>query len=99
MINSYSNETFRKSFSILMLKCEPHYGQKCKSDEEIQAFLKTVFFTFFTTYDDFAFTNSAEVQRQSKDKLIYQFQVDLDRYRDNNNYIRLNTVTSRNNRF
>ena len=36
VVNDYSNEEFRQSFSLMLLKCNPTYGSKCKSEAEIQ---------------------------------------------------------------
>ena len=48
--------------------------------------------------DDVVFNEYADVQLQGKDQFFVQFQGDLNAYKDNNNYLRINTVTARNER-
>lgn len=100
VINGYTNEDFRQSFSLELWKCNSKYGgKKCRSDSEIRSFLKSVFFTIFAINSEVVFTEDAEVLVTAKDRFLFQFQADLEKYIDNNNFVRLNSVLSQNERF
>ena len=72
VINSYSDEKFRKSFSVMLLKCNPDYGP-CKNETEIQNFLQYMFFTMFVVKNDLIFDDNAEVSLGSKEQFFLQF--------------------------
>ena len=90
VINGYTNEEFRQSFSLMLLKCNPKFNTKCKSDSEIQRFLKSMYFTVYLVTDDVVFNEDAEVELSAKDKFFLQFQGDIDSYKDSNNFLIIN---------
>jgi hypothetical protein len=56
VMNGYTDEEFRQSFSIELWSCNPKYN-KCKDDSEIEKFLKKTFYTVYLVSDNALFTD------------------------------------------
>ena len=95
--NSYSNTTERDSFSIEIRKC---LGDHCKNETEINSFLLDFYFTQYVLTRKIRFNsnNYGLEPIQTIDRFFAQFQVSLDRYRDNNNDVRINYVSTKDKR-
>ena len=52
----------------------------------------------YLTHDKVTFEKSGEVKYTAKDNFFLQFQANLNEYKDNNNFLRINTVTAKNER-
>lgn len=98
--NKYTNRTNQKSFSIEMVACSNLTGS-CKGEDEIRKFLRSFYFTFYTVHErvEFKDDNLMKNPMSSKSNFHSQFMLDLDKYRDNNNFIRINDVTTNDNRY
>lgn len=73
----------------------------CKNESEIDRFLKTFYFTFYTLQQRVEFTsdNFSKNPLKTTNTFHSQFQLFRDQYRDNNNFIRINKVSATDNRF
>lgn len=68
--NLYDNVNYRRSFSIMMLKCnDSHSDVKCASDEEITTFLDNFYYTIYAVTDKVIFDN-ANVDFQTNEKFF-----------------------------
>ena len=63
VLNGYTNETERNSFSISIYKCSTSFGNYCQSNARIEQFSKQVFFTFYTL------TSRADLEWKGSDNL------------------------------
>lgn len=96
--NSYSNDTERKSFSLEIRKCMETPKNKCKSPNEVQQFLNNVYFTVYYTQTNTELFHP-DHEGSVLDAFHGQFQLKLDQYLDNNNFLRLNAVMNQDHRF
>lgn len=70
----------------------------CKSDSEIDKFLRSVFFELRIWRSEILINEHATQETVVKNQFFSQFQGDLSQYIDNNNELIRNTVISRNER-
>ena len=98
VVNGYSNEQLRHSFSLMLTKCSLEFNSNCKNDTEIAKFLNSMFFTVYVVGDEIVYNENAKVEIVAREKFLLQFQGDLNAYKDSNNFLVINQVTSRNER-
>lgn len=98
--NKYTNRTNQRSFSVEVVACTGN-SSNCKSHDEIQKFLKSFYFTFYTVQERVEFKKDNLMQNPMSTKSYFhsQFMLDLAKYRDNNNFIRINDVITNDNRY
>ena len=70
VMNSYTNEMLRHSFSIMLIKCNPLLNSKCKNETEIEALLKKFYMTVYVVTDEIVYNEEAEVQLIAKDRFF-----------------------------
>ena len=96
----YSNMTFRQSFSVEIMKCHNETDGTCKEDSDIKLFLKQFSYTFYTLQErvNFVDENYNKYPLVTQNSFHSQFVLNLDQYRDNNNFVRINEVETNDNR-
>ena len=98
---SYSNNFERQSFSIEIHACNKHYNPNCKEEPEIEQLLKYLYFTMYTVQAKVQFVNQKDPAASPmifSDEFHSQFQLSIETYRDNNNFLRHNSVQTSDNR-
>ena len=91
VMNSYTNYTHRESFAVNILRCNSDLpNTDCKGDGDIRTFFNHFYFTSFIIHDKIQFTQNGKQGAPilSQDIFKLQFQASLDKYVDNNNFIR-----------
>ena len=58
VMNSYTNEQLRRSFSVEIWTCNSVLDKNCRTDSQITDFLNNFYFTMFTTNEKAEFTKS-----------------------------------------
>jgi hypothetical protein len=99
--NGYTNYDFRQSFSIKVLECNIEVNPNCRSSEEQKNFLKAFYFTMYTVFERVEFTqeNMGKEVMKTLNQFHSQFKLNLKEYRDNNNFLRINTVEKNDDRW
>ena len=95
MKNGYSNYDDRVSYSVEIVKCNPEVDKDCKNDALAEKLLSQIFFTLYNIEELVDFKNPEKLKGRpirTQDSFHSQFQLKVDRYRDNNNFLRLNKV-------
>lgn len=94
--NSYIDKNERVSFSIQAVACDPNL-ETCASTDDLDEFFNEVYFTTYVLSEKIAFGDSSNIGKrpvQSVDQFHSQFVLNQNEYRDNNNYIVFNKVTT-----
>ena len=96
--NGYSNSDDRASFSIEVMKCT--HGS-CKGAIPIVKILKELFFTLYYLEENIEFgsDNLGEIPTHVGDTFHSQFQLKTGYYRDNNNFLKINNVETKDERY
>lgn len=95
----YNNEELRHSFSVEIHKCNLTENINCKNDSDIEEFLKQTYFTLNMVDNNIEFLSKKEVPIRSGESFHSQFQLSLNSYLDNNNFLRINRITTKDARF
>lgn len=93
--NSYSDKELRISFSVQAVNCDQDKDSSCESEENINAFFKSLYFTAYTLVESIEFGDVDSIGERpvkAQDKFHSQFVLDRAVYRDNNNFIQFNDV-------
>lgn len=93
--NGYSNQKDRHSFSLEILKCN---GQKCQADPSISKLLDEIYFNIYILDEEVELGNF-DKPLAVVDSFHSQFKLDLDSYRDNNNFLVYNDFIAKDQRF
>ena len=93
MKNIYSDLDDRRSFSLEIIRCKEDPNDpsfKCKTKDEMNLLFPELYFTFYYIEENIAFGDSTNIGKRpitSSDKFHSQFQIELGKSRDNNNYL------------
>ena len=93
--NGYSNKKERISFSIQAVLCNTKAGETCASNENLDLFLESMYFTMYVLEETIAFGQKENIGKKPisvTDKFHSQFQLNRLKYKDNNNFIQFNDV-------
>ena len=96
--NGYSNRD-RSSFSVEISICNQN---ECESHEKIQAMLDEMMFTLYYLNEDIEYAsveNQGEITMVMSDMFLSQFTLNVDQYRDNNNFLILNKLNAAEGRY
>ena len=93
--------TFRQSFSVEIIKCNREINKWCKNDSDISKLLKQFYFTYYIVQQRVEFVDDNLNQNPLITQNLFhsQFVLNLDRYRDNNNFLRVNNVETNDHRW
>ena len=100
--NGYTNSFMRNSFSLEILKCNSDLNPNCKPDNIIQNMLNMMMFNILIINNDQEIGNYENYGKSpliSKDTFHTQFKLNLDVYRDNNNFLVHNLITTNDSRY
>ena len=92
--NGYTNSNERISFSVQVVNC----SDNCESKEKVAQVMKQVYFTLYTVQERINFGKGDKNYGQKPTSVIdtfqSQFMLDVDKYIDNNNFLRYNEATT-----
>lgn len=90
--NGYTSSKNRRSFNVQAALCDE--GPDCAPREDIAFLLDKLYFTFYVVEDNIQFGDLGEKPFLTVNKFHSQFQLSIDKYRDNNNFIKINKATT-----
>ena len=91
--NSYEQKIDRVAVNYQVIKCNPKMVKNCKKSKEIRKFLQQIYITKYFVEESLDFKKEHRPVTTSF-HFHQQFQLNLDEHRDNNNFIRGNTITT-----
>lgn len=88
------------SLSVEIHLCSKDRNPNCKPTTEVKRFLQSYYFTMYTMQSLVEFTAKNLLQNPLKTTLSFhsQFMVNTEEYRDNNNFMRINKVSTNDHR-
>lgn len=92
--NGYTSSKDRRSFNVQAALCDNTIDSNCASPEEIKFLLERLYFTFYIIEDNIQFGEMGQKPFLTVNKFHSQFQLDSSKYRDNNNFIKINKATT-----
>ena len=100
-MNAYTNTELREYISVNIRVCDNTIDGNCHSEAHIQEFLQNTRFTqFMTSYVAELGNQKTYDQNPIKpnDEFHSQYVLSFDKYRDNNNFLRINKVETKDSR-
>ena len=94
--NSYNDKDERVSFSMQAVSCDSDV-EECADPASIDQFFEDIYFTLYVLLENIAFGDNSSIGKRPvavHDQFHSQFVLNPNQYRDNNNYIQFNKVTT-----
>lgn len=92
--NGYTNMTERQSFNMQVALCNQTNDASCRDPADISFLLDKLFFTIYVVEDNVQFGDIGKNPFMTVNKFHSQFALNIEEYRDNNNFIKVNKATS-----
>jgi hypothetical protein len=99
--NSYTDKDERVSFSMQAVACDSD-TEECADPTAIEQFFEDIYFTIYILKENIAFGDNSNIGQRPisvNDQFHSQFILNANQYRDNNNYIQFNKVTTFDDKF
>lgn len=100
--NGYKSKLDRVAMAVEIIACNDEFTKGCRPKKDIQLLLDNLVVTQYHVMEGIDFQNDANLGKRpvSNDIIYYQqFQLDLEKYKDNNNFVRLNQVETYDDRY